>query len=117
MILPKKTIKPSEQLEKLFEIAQAAHVMIQRDFKEIDPLIGVSQNMRASGIPADVMTVDCLKTRRRIIFILHDHQPDLLSYQFGEMDSDPVSDFKSVELTEMTEQTFYDWVTGYFKEQ
>jgi hypothetical protein len=61
------------------------------------------------------MTVDCLKTRRRIIFILHDHQPDLLSYQFGEMDSDPESDFKSVELTEMTEQTFYDWVTGYFK--
>lgn len=110
-----KPIKPSAQLEQLFEIAQAAHVSIQRDYKDIDPLIGVSQNMRASGIPADVMTVDCLRTRRRIIFILHDHQPDTLSYQFTEMDSDPASEFQHLLVAEMSEKKFYDWVTDYFK--
>lgn len=108
------SIKPSEQLEQLFEIAQAAHIAIQRDFEKIDPLIGVSQNMRASGIPADVMTVDCLRTRRRIIFILHDQEPELLRYQFSEMDNDPASGFQDIALAEMTEQLFYKWVTDYF---
>jgi len=108
-------IKPSVQLEQLFEIAKAAHVSIQRNFENIDPLIGVSQNMRASGVPADVMTVDCLRTRRRIIFILHDHQPDTLNYQFTEMDTDPASEFQRLSVTEMTEKKFYEWVTDYFQ--
>lgn len=110
-------IKPTEQLEQLFEIAQAAHAAIQRDFEKIDPLIGVSQNMRTSGIPADVMTVDCLRTRRRIIFILHDQQPEQLSYLFSEMDTDPVSEFQDIALSDMTEQKFYDWVTEYFSSE
>lgn len=109
-------LKPSAQLEQLFEVAQAAHAAIQRDFATIDPLIGVSQNMRNSGIPADVMTVDCLRSRRRIIFILHDQQPELVRYQFAEMDNDPATEFQELQLAALNEQVFYDWVVGYFQQ-
>jgi hypothetical protein len=61
---------------KLSDIAAEAQAAIQRDFKNIDPIVGVMRNMRAAGFPADAMTVDCLKSGKRIIFILHDDRPD-----------------------------------------
>ncbi|WP_415891206.1 hypothetical protein ACMXYV_07745 [Neptuniibacter sp. SY11_33] len=106
----------SKQLETIWELASDAHTAIQRDFADIDPLIGVSQNMRKQGIPADVMTIDCLRTRRRIIVILHDQQPDIVSYQFAGMDSDPEGDFESLAFEKVTKQTIYEWIAEYFKD-
>lgn len=105
----------SKQLESLWEQASEAHAAIQRDFTDIDPLLGVSQNMRKQGVPADVLTIDCLRTRRRIIVILHDQQPDRVSYQFASMDSDPESDFRSLSFQEVTSQQIYKWIAEYFK--
>lgn len=105
---------PSQSLEQLCDIAEEAHAAIQRDFQDIDPLIGVSHNMRANGIPADVMTVDCLRTRKRIIIILHDQQPDILRYQFAFMDEDPAGDFEELLLAELKTETFYQWISHYF---
>lgn len=104
----------SEQLEKLWEMASDAHAAIQRDFEEIDPIIGVSQNMRKQGIPADAMTVDCLRSRKRIIIILHDQQPDLVNYQFSFMDKDPEGAFQTIAFSELNTQLLYDWIAGYF---
>ncbi len=104
----------SKPLEQLCDIAEEAHKAIQRDFKDIDPLIGVSQNMRSNGIPADVMTVDCLRTRKRIIIILHDQQPDIIRYQFALMDEDPEGDFGELLLAELKIETFYQWICQYF---
>jgi len=112
--MAKPSLQPSEQLEYLFDIAKSAHVSIQHDFEHIDPIIGVSQSMRNSGVPADVLTVDCLRTQRRIILILHDHEPEMLSYQFAEIDDHRDSDFRQIPLKEMTQQKLYDWVAGYF---
>lgn len=106
----------SQQLEKLWEQASEAHAAIQRDFADIDPLIGVSQNMRKQGVPADVMTIDCLRTRKRIIVILHDQQPDIVSYQFAAMDSDPEGGFESLAVEQVTTQQIYEWISGYFNE-
>ncbi|WP_415903498.1 hypothetical protein ACMXYR_07230 [Neptuniibacter sp. QD29_5] len=105
----------SKQLELLWEQASEAHTAIQRDFSDIDPLIGVSQNMRKQGIPADVMTIDCLRTRKRIIIILHDQQPDIVSYQFAGMDSDPEGDFDALAFEKVTEKQIYQWIAEYFK--
>lgn len=105
----------TKQLQRLCDIAEASHKTIQQDHQDIDPLIGVSQNMRQSGIPADVMSVDCLRSRKRIIFILHDHHPDVVRYQFTEMDNDPGSDFSEVALDDLTTNLFYHWVCDYFK--
>jgi len=105
----------SKQLEKIWELASEAHTSIQRDFSDMDPLIGVSQNMRKQGIPADVMTIDCLRTRKRIILILHDKQPDIVSYQFAGMDTDPEGGFASLAFEEVTTELIYQWIAEYFK--
>ena len=98
----------------LSDVATEAHTRIQQDFKNIDPVVGVSQKMRADGIPVDVMTIDCLKTGKRIILILHDQQPDIVRYQFSFKAKDPEDEFKPMPLDELRADKLYEWIHTYF---
>lgn len=101
-------------LAKLSDIATQAHTRIQCDFADIDPVVGVSQNMRANGVPADLMTIDCLKSGKRIIMVLHDLHPGSISYQFSRKDQDPAATFEHMNFDELTPDTLYQWIRDYF---
>ena len=101
-------------LKMLADIATKTHTRIQRDFPNIDPVVGINQGMRSNGIPADAMTIDCLKTNRRIIIILHDDQPELIHYQFAFRDKDPFEKFEEIPINTVTTQLMYDWIEKYF---
>ena len=103
-----------KQLLSLCEFATEAHTRIQKDFADINPVVGVSQKMRANGIPADAMMIDCLRSSKRIIVILHDQQPDRVSYQFAFKDKDPEGEFETMPFCELTSQRLYDWIKEYF---
>jgi len=103
-----------QPLSILSDTAAEAHVRIQTDFENINPVVSVSQKMRTQGIPVDMMTIDCLKTGKRIILILHDEQPDIVSYQFSFKDKDPDNKFEIIQLSELTTQTLYEWIKNYF---
>jgi len=102
-------------LTHLCDLATEAHTLFQQHIEDIDPMVGVSQNMRTAGVPADAMTIDCPQNRKRILLILHDQQPDTLRYQFGSMDSDPERKFHSMPLDQLTAWTLYDWMKQYFQ--
>lgn len=101
-------------LKTLSDIATETHGRIQHDFPDINPVVGVNQRMRASGIPVDLMTIDCLQTNKRIILLLHDEQPDQVRYQFSFRDKDPDEAFEVINLNEISAQLLYDWIKGYF---
>jgi len=101
-------------LETLCDITTVAHTRIQQDFQDINPIVGVSKNMRKNGVPADAMTIDCLKTGKRIIIVLHDHNPDIINYQFSFRDKDPDSKFEQLPFKELTSTQIYDWIKIYF---
>ena len=103
-----------KNLEILSNIVTDAHSRIQKDFENINPIVGVSRGMRSVGIPADALTIDCLKTGKRIIIILHDQQPDVLQYQFSFKAEDPAEEFMTVTLKELSVQVLYDWMKNYF---
>jgi len=105
-----------QPLVLLSDIATETHALIQKDFKDINPVVGVSRNMRAKGIPADAMTIDCLKTDKRIILILHDDNPSAVLYQFSFKYQDPGDEFLTIQLVELTVQKLYDWIQSYFLE-
>jgi hypothetical protein len=104
-------------LETLSDLATEAHTRIQQDFANINPVVGISRSMRNSGFPADAMTIDCLKTSRRIIIILHDESPEILRYQFAMRDADPSDNFEELEFEKLTVQVLYDWMASYFSKQ
>ena len=101
-------------LLSLSEIASEAHAKIQQDFADINPVIGVMQGMRKMGIPADVLTIDCLETNKRILIILHDEHPGLIRYQFTFIDQDPSDDYHDIASADVTSETLYGWIKDYF---
>lgn len=103
-----------ERLKTLCDVTTEAHTRIQKDFANIDPIVGVSQKMREGGVPADAMTIDCLKTGRRIIVILTDAQPDLVHYQFSYKDKDPDDAFFQIPFSDLNNETMYTWMRDYF---
>jgi hypothetical protein len=103
-----------KHLKALCDITSAAHARIQQDFDTINPVIGVSHKMRANGIPADAMTIDCLKSGKRIIVILHDQHAEILSYQFSLKDQEPTSEFETIAFSDVKEATLYSWIKDYF---
>lgn len=107
----------SSPLEQLSDRITEAHRQTQAEHDDINPVVGVNRQMRTSGIPADAITIDCLQTNRRILLILHDHQPELIRYQFGYRDRDPGAEFETLALTDVTERVLIDWIVGYFREE
>jgi len=103
-----------DPLKTLSDMASDAHARIQAAHQHINPVVEVRRGMRDSGIPADVMTIDCLRTRRRITLILHDGQPGMVLYQFVTMDDEVGNDFKQVPLSDMDVGTLFDWMQDYF---
>ncbi len=103
-----------DPLKALSDMASDAHARIQATHEHINPVVEVRRGMRDAGIPADVMTIDCLRTRRRITLILHDEQPGVLLYQFVTIEDEVDDDFKQVALSDIDAGTLFDWIQDYF---
>ena len=101
-------------LEILSDIATEAHTQIQKNFADINPVVSVNRKMRTAGIPADAMTIDCLKSSKRILIVLHDQQPETLNYQFGYKDKDPENTFTPIPISELSTSVMYEWISEYF---
>lgn len=101
-------------LEELCDLATEAHTRFQQEVADIDPIVGVRQSMRDIGIPVDVMTIDCLKSGKRIIVILDDNQPELVRYQFAWRDKDPEDTFNEMIFADLTADKMLDWMKEYF---
>lgn len=108
------SVVSEDPLKALSDMASDAHARIQASHEHINPVVEVRRGMRDAGIPADVMTIDCLRTRRRITLILHDEQPGLLLYQFVTIEDEVGNDFQSMALSEMDTQTLFQWIEEHF---
>jgi hypothetical protein len=105
-----------DKIYQLADIAAAAQTQIKQDFSNLDPVINISRAMRKSGFPADTMTIECLTSKKRILFIYHDDQPQQLKRQYGYSDQDPGEDYMNVPLEEFTRDKIVNWIKAYFLE-
>ncbi|WP_303287118.1 hypothetical protein [Marinobacter sp. SS8-8] len=103
-----------DALKTLSDLASDAHARIQATHQHINPVVEVRRGMRDAGIPADVMTIDCLRTRRRITLILHDEQPGAVLFQFVTIEDEVGNDFKQMAVADMTASMLFDWMQEYF---
>lgn len=105
---------PEDPLKALADMASDAHARIQQAHQHINPVVSVRRGMREVGIPADAMTIDCLRTRRRITLILHDEHPGMLLYQFVTIDDEVGEEFRQTELPGVSVETLVRWMEEYF---
>ena len=101
-------------IKRLCDAVEMAHAKIQEDFEHINPVVGVSSQMRTIGIATDLMTIDCLKSGKRILVVLHDAKPDIADYQFCLIKEDPANEFQSIAIESLTVQKLYEWMRDNF---
>jgi hypothetical protein len=85
----------------LSDIATEAQHSFQQQFSHIDPVIGINRGMRERGFAADLLTIDCIKSKKRITFLLNDSEPNIVSYQLGFTDVDPSQHFETITLEKL----------------
>lgn len=105
----------NKTLEAICDIATRSHARIQQDFADINLMVGVNRRMRDMGVPADAVTIDHSRSNRRIILILHDHYPEVVSYQFSFKNTDPDDDFEQIAFSELSADRLYGWIRDYFR--
>ena len=69
--------------------------------------------MREAGIPVDAMTIDCLRSNKRIIILLNDLEPEIMRYQFSFKDQDPNEHFETISTQEINATTLYKLIENY----
>ena len=104
----------NKPISSLYDLIAEDHANIQRDFSYIDPVVGVITKMRTIGIQADAVTIDCLKTGKRILLVCHDEQPEVINYQFCLRHEDPADEFECIPLKNVTTKQLYDWMAASF---
>ncbi|BFM22472.1 hypothetical protein [Gilvimarinus japonicus] len=106
-----------DPLKTLSDQITEAHTKIQQAHQHINPVVEVRRGLRDTSIPADVMTVDCLRTRRRIMLILHDKEPGTLLYQSASLDEEAGDEFQRKSLSEVGVDALFDWMQDYFSDE
>lgn len=96
----------------LSEVAKLAQADIQAAYPDVDPIIGISHNLRNSGFAADTLTIDNRANDTRIIMILHDHKPEIVDYEFAKISKDPSFNFTEIALSDLTKTKLIEMMTS-----
>jgi hypothetical protein len=91
----------------LSELAKLAQTDIQTAYPNVDPIIGISHNLRNAGFAADTLTIDNRANDTRIIMILHDHKPEIVDYEFAKISEDPTFEFTEIALADLTQAKIF----------
>ena len=91
----------------LSDIAKLAQTQIQQDFPELDPIIGISHNLRNAGFAADTLTIDNIRNDKRIVMIVFDDQPEQVQYEYCRISQDPSFEFTTISIKDLTQERFY----------
>ncbi|MGJ8692655.1 MAG: hypothetical protein ACSHW0_09250 [Thalassotalea sp.] len=84
-----------EPLNSVAETIAKANDVFSQQYKHIDTLIGIlDKALRNQGIPADAVTIDCPAADKKIVFLLHDNQPDAVEIALGNKVGDIFSSSK-----------------------
>ena len=76
-------------LKNLSEIAAKANDLFHSKFNTIDTVMGImDKTLRNQGIKADAITIDCIALNKKIVILIHDEKPDVISIALGNKDGD-----------------------------
>lgn len=76
-------------LKNLSEIIAKANDLFYSKFDNIDTVMGImDKNLRNQGIKADAITIDCIALDKKIVFLIHDDKPKIVSIALGNKDGD-----------------------------
>lgn len=101
-------------LKKVSEIIAQANDNFYNHHQQLDTLVGIiDKALRNQGMNADAVTVDCPTLDKKLVFLLHDHQPDMVDVAMGNKAGDIFSS-SSDHLAALTVNKVEQLMVDYF---
>ncbi|ROS00359.1 hypothetical protein EDC56_3010 [Sinobacterium caligoides] len=97
---------------KLADIAAEAQAQVQAQYPQLDPVIAISHQLRASGFAADTLTVQSTRYDQRLLIVLHDARPNEVDYEFSRLSEEAPFAFSVLPLVALDLPQFVRWMTG-----
>jgi len=89
-------------LKDISEMAAKANDLFYSKFDNIDTLMGImDKTLRAQGMKADAVTIDCIAQDKKIVILIHDEKPEFVDIALGNKSGDIYSSSQYA-LTEMS---------------
>jgi hypothetical protein len=103
-------------LHDLSEIVAKANDLFYEKFTHIDTLMGImDKTLRAQGMQADAITIDCITLKKKIVLLIHDDKPDTVDIALGNKDGDiysssqyPLKDLSASAILDIMTSNFAD---------
>jgi hypothetical protein len=96
------------KLKKLSKIVAKANDLFYSKFDHINTSMGImDKTLRAQSMKADAITIDCISRDKKIVFLIHDDKPNLVSIALGNKEGDIYSS-SQYELAGISEATIVE---------
>jgi len=93
----------NSKLQKLSEIVARANDVFYSKFDNIDTIMGImDKTLRNQGMKADAITIDCIALDKKIVILIHDDKPDVVSIALGNKEGELYSS-SEYELAKISE--------------
>ena len=74
-------------LKNLSELVAKANDLFYSKFDHIDTVMGImDKTLRNQGMSADAITIDCIALDKKIVILIHDDKPNVVSIALGNKD-------------------------------
>ena len=104
----------NSKLQDLSEIVAKANDMFYGKVEHLDTLMGLmDKTLRDKGINADAITIDCVPLDKKIVILLHDDTPDVVSIALGNKAGD-IHSSSEYELAQITEAAILEIMEANF---
>ena len=100
----------SNRVYQISDIASVAQARVQQAYNDIDPIINISHQMRQAGFAADTLTIERQQTKKRILMIFDDQDPDTVLVELGYSNEDPRMTFTAFALKDLSETLLFNWM-------
>ena len=103
-----------DTLKSLSELVAKANDFFYSKFDNIDTIMGImDKSLRNQGMKADAITIDCIALDKKIVILIHDDKPNIVSIALGNKDGNiyssseyVLSDISETVIVEIMEVNF-----------
>lgn len=100
--------KMKTNLKNLSEVVARANDLLYTKYENIDTIMGIiDKSLRKQGIEADAVSVDCVAIDKKILILIHDDKPEIVTIVTGNKAGDIYSK-TDYEKSEISEEFFVD---------
>jgi hypothetical protein len=102
------------EIKRISEMIAEANDLFYEINQSVDTVIGIMDKaLRAQGMNADAVTVDCIPLDKKIVFLLHDEKANIVDIAFGNKEGE-IHSSNEYDLDKLSVATIVGFMESFF---